>query len=191
MPFLSEWEVGYFGPPRHSCLIELVNMRKPNFSGSRRSAKTITALSDRVTPEQDAGWKEEFEARAADPMADAEDMLLSQAQTMDHIFHDYAVLARANLRTNARKAERFMELALKCQNNSRQTIMTLMALKNPKRATFVKNQQNVLKIEPEVTTSLGASDNCSHGYQQQESSNNGAPTVETVGVDRQPGNDVG
>ncbi len=166
-------------------------MPRPKFNGSRRSAKTITALSDRTDPERDAGWKEEFEARAADSMADAEDMLLSQAQTMDHLFHDYAVLARSNLRGNTRKAEKFMELALKCQNHSRQTIIALMALKNPKRATFVKNQQNVLKLESEATNNnLGASDSPSE-VQQQGSSNNGNPTMETVGVEHQQGENAG
>ena len=163
---------------------------KPKFSGSCRSAKTITALSDKPDPKRDAGWKEEFEVRAADSMADAEDMLLSQAQTMDHLFHDYAVLARANLRGNTRKAEKFMELALKCQNHSRQTIIALMALKNPKRATFVKNQQNVLKLEQETTKNLEASDSPAE-HQQQESNNNGNPRVETVSVEHQPDDNAG
>ena len=165
-------------------------MPQPKFNGSRRSAKTITALSDKIDPERDAGWKEEFEARAADSMADAEDMLLSQAQTLDHLFHDYAVLARSNLRGNTRKAEKFMELALKCQNHSRQTIIALMALKNPKRATFVKNQQNVLKLESEATNNLGASDSPGEP-QQQGSNNNGNPIMESVAVKHQQDENAG
>lgn len=73
-------------------------------------------------------------------LAILEEMLLSQASTLQTIFTSY--LRRAQAQTYQRNLEAFMNLALKAQNQSRTTIQALAELKRPKQATYV-NQANI------------------------------------------------
>lgn len=72
----------------------------------------------------------------------AEAMLLSQAHTLEAIFHELARRAALNLGEYIDVAETYMRLALKAQSQCRATLETLAAVKNPVPVTFVK-QANV------------------------------------------------
>lgn len=91
------------------------------------------------------------ERRGDDPLVDAEDMVVSQAQILDDLFHTYASLAQANLSSDRQSslaiAERLMGLGLRCQKQSLAAIKALNEMKNPKRAVFIKRQQNLLQVE--------------------------------------------
>lgn len=61
-------------------------------------------------------------------------MLISQAQSLDVIFNRLALDAHANLYRNGGldHAERFLRLALKAQNQCRNTLATLVEIKSPR-----------------------------------------------------------
>ena len=71
-----------------------------------------------------------------------EEMLLAQAKTLDALFHRY--LHRMDSADYLPKAEAYARIAMKAQHQSRQTIVTLGELKHPKRATFIKQQNNAV-----------------------------------------------
>lgn len=75
-------------------------------------------------------------------MGRAEAMLMSQAHTLEAIFHELARRAALNLGEYINAAEIYMRLALKAQSQCRGTLETLAAIKNPAPVTFVK-QANV------------------------------------------------
>lgn len=66
-----------------------------------------------------------------------EELLLLQAELLNHLFlKNIANMGGAKELSGTRV---FAEVALKSQNQSRRTILALADLKNPKRATFIKN----------------------------------------------------
>ena len=71
-----------------------------------------------------------------------EDLLISQAKTLDAVFHRY--LHQMDSADYLSKAETYARIALKAQHQSRQTIATLGELKHPKRATFIRQQNNAV-----------------------------------------------
>lgn len=75
-------------------------------------------------------------------MARAEGMLMSQAHTLEAIFHELARRAALNMGEYIGAAETYLRLGLKAQSQCRATLETLAALKNPAPVTFVK-QANV------------------------------------------------
>ena len=82
------------------------------------------------------------EALFSGDMKRIEAMLLDQAHTLQVIFtHSTQRMANAEILDHL---EAFGRLALKAQNQCRQTLATLGELKNPKRATFIKQQNNAV-----------------------------------------------
>ncbi|MEP7244770.1 MAG: hypothetical protein ABI885_13975 [Gammaproteobacteria bacterium] len=75
-------------------------------------------------------------------MARAEGMLMSQAHTLEAIFHEMARRAALNMGEYIGAAETYLRLGLKAQSQCRATLETLAAIKNPAPVTFVK-QANV------------------------------------------------
>jgi hypothetical protein len=75
-------------------------------------------------------------------MTRAEAMLMSQAHTLEAIFHELARRAALNMGEYIGAAETYMRLGLKAQSQCRATLETLAAIKNPQPVTFVK-QANV------------------------------------------------
>ncbi|WP_274886841.1 hypothetical protein [Pseudomonas sp. ITEM 17296] len=73
-------------------------------------------------------------------MTRAEDMLVSQAHSLDALFVHLA--SRALSSKNIGGLESYMRLALKAQNQARATLQTLGELKTPKQVAFVK-QANI------------------------------------------------
>jgi len=58
----------------------------------------------------------------------AEEMLLTQAQTLDTVFHQLARIAGNNL-SNLEASDTFMRLALRAQSQCRATLETLLSLR--------------------------------------------------------------
>lgn len=77
-------------------------------------------------------------------LRDVEGMLVGQAHALNQIFHDLA--RRAKLQTHIDPFDRFLKLALRAQNQSRMTLETLAAIKNPPNLAFVK-QANVAQVQ--------------------------------------------
>lgn len=81
-----------------------------------------------------------------------EAMLLSQAVSLQTMFASLA--RRAQTQTYQRNTEAFLGLALKAQAQSRATISTLVELKYPRQATFVK-QANIAHGPQQVNNGHG------------------------------------
>lgn len=76
-------------------------------------------------------------------MTRAEEMLISQAHTLDTMFNTLAQKAAANMSAGYLQAtDTYMRMALKAQSQCRTTLEALSEIKNPRTATFIK-QQNV------------------------------------------------
>ena len=82
------------------------------------------------------------QARAvhADDLSRAEEMLITQAHTLDGLFATLAI--KAMNAGGMDTMERYLRLALKSQNQARATLQTLAELKTPKQIAFVK-QANI------------------------------------------------
>ncbi len=79
-------------------------------------------------------------------LSNLEEMLTCQTYALQNFFMTMA--SKAIGTTNADHIELLSRLALKAQNQCRTTIATLSEMKNPKRATFVKqlNQANQMQV---------------------------------------------
>ncbi len=72
--------------------------------------------------------------------SDLEDHLINQMVILQRIFEVYTQKMISNKHPEYQKI--FGSLALRAQNQSRKTIATLVELKNPKKLTFIKQQNN-------------------------------------------------
>lgn len=78
----------------------------------------------------------------------AENMLMTQAHTLDAIFNELARRAALNMGEYINATERYLRLALKAQSQSRATLETLANIKNPpviyaKQANIANGPQQV------------------------------------------------
>jgi hypothetical protein len=95
----------------------------------------------------------QVEAVKAGDMSNPEAMLYSQALTLQTMFNDLVSVASALMPScKAEEAIALFHVALKAQNQCRQTLLALNEVKNPKKPTqFIKNyvnqQLNQLKTE--------------------------------------------
>lgn len=80
-------------------------------------------------------------------LSDLEASLYSQIKALEKQFFKFSELAAQLYPLNPAAGERAFNMALKAQKQCRQTIATLNELKNPKRATFIKKQQNLLMAQ--------------------------------------------
>ena len=78
----------------------------------------------------------------AGDMSRVECMLLDQAHTLQALMTNY-ISQSANAEYMS-QVETFSRIALKAQNQCRQTIATLGELKNPKRVNFIRQQNNAV-----------------------------------------------
>ena len=88
---------------------------------------------------------------AADSLAQAQNMLMSQAVALDAIFSQLAV--KAIKAQGLDQTQTLLGLALRAQNGSRATLQTLGELKNPRHTTFVK-QANIARGAQQVNNSV-------------------------------------
>jgi hypothetical protein len=76
-------------------------------------------------------------------LSQVEAMLVSQATTLEAIFHSLARQATGNLdNSNSHWFEMYLRMALKAQSQCRTTLETLALIKNPKSVAFVR-QANI------------------------------------------------
>ncbi len=72
-----------------------------------------------------------------------EEMLYTQAVTLDSVFHRYVRLAACAMETSdLSTTQTFSLLAIKAQNASRATLGTLANIKNPRKAIFLKQENH-------------------------------------------------
>ena len=124
-----------------------------------------------------------------------EEVLLTQVITLNTAFNNFLKRGEAiMLEPSVMKAfphlpESLMKLALKCQNQSRQTVQTLAELKNPKKPTqFIKNyvdkQVNQLKVETsgeiEQLKQIGESNNAQVDIRSQSQTSKAYPEMATL-----------
>ena len=130
-------------------------------------SNTLSALTmgsflnnDSAVPQLKSELKEQLEALKSGNYECLEEMLLNQAITLNSAFNKLLVQGNSTLanssvmKTFPHLPESLIKLALKCQNQSKQTISALVDIKNPKKPTqFIKNyvdkQVNQLKVETE------------------------------------------
>lgn len=67
-------------------------------------------------------------------------LLMAQAQALNAMFNNLAL--KANRQEHLKPMETYTHLAMKAQNQCRQTVSALVEIANPRRAVFVK-QQNI------------------------------------------------
>lgn len=108
------------------------------------SAFTIHAIHDQRL---DLGTIAKELAQSAGRLVDGntreiEMILLSQAQTLDVLFH--RMLTQLSAMQMVNQIQVFADIALRAQNQSRKTLAVLADLKNPRRATFIKQQNNAV-----------------------------------------------
>ena len=95
----------------------------------------------------------------------AETMLMSQAQTLDVMFNEFGKRVGVNLKAGNRDiCEQYLRMALKAQAQCRTTIETLAEVKNPRSATFVK-QQNVAN-QQQINNGVPAPVSPAHGTEK-------------------------
>jgi len=92
-------------------------------------------------------------------LSSLEEMLTCQAYSLQTLFMTMA--SKASGTSNAEHIELLSKLALKAQNQCRTTIATLSEMKNPKRATFIKqmNQANQMQVNNSETENLNKNTN--------------------------------
>lgn len=78
-------------------------------------------------------------------LSSLEQMSLFQAEALNAAFLKW--LDEANKQILPEQAERCMNMAMKCQSQSRKALATLAEIKNPKRSTFIKQQLNQLHVD--------------------------------------------
>jgi hypothetical protein len=71
-------------------------------------------------------------AASSNNMVRVEEMLATQAHTLDLVFNELARVARLNLFSNLEAAERILRLSLKAQSQACRTAETLAEIKNPR-----------------------------------------------------------
>ena len=71
-----------------------------------------------------------------------ETMLMTQAQTLDAIFHK--LMKSAFKSEYVSQLQVYADIALKAQNQSRKALMALTEIKHPHRTTFIKQQNNAV-----------------------------------------------
>lgn len=81
-----------------------------------------------------------------------ESLLLSQATTLNAIFAEMARRAALNMNSNIPATEAYMRMALRAQNQSRATLETLSAVKNP--SVVVAKQANITTGPQQVNNVL-------------------------------------
>jgi len=84
--------------------------------------------------------KEQNERVANGDMTRVEAMLIDQAHTLQAMSTLFTIKMSKSEYLN--QTETYSRIALKAQNQCRQTLATLIEMKNPKRATFIKQQNN-------------------------------------------------
>jgi hypothetical protein len=123
---------------------KLINRTKNYTDAVMSSAFTINAIHDdrldlgTIATELVASARRLIEGNTKE----IEMTLLSQAQTLNVLFHH--MLTQITSMDMVNQIQIFADIALRAQNQSRKTLAILADLKNPRRATFIKQQNNAV-----------------------------------------------
>ena len=114
------------------------------------AATTIGVITYGLAPERGADRgravapvRDNSSDLARTPDLDGAVVLSSQVQVLNAIFNRYTLISMAALEGGKPGWEPALHLALRAQNECRRSIATLNELRNPKKTTFVKQQQNI------------------------------------------------
>jgi hypothetical protein len=84
-------------------------------------------------------------------ISEIEEMLITQAKTLDYLFYD-AINKLVNL-DMINQIEVFTNIAFRAQAQCRKTLATLAEIKHPKRTTFIHKQNNAIQVNHAVKSS--------------------------------------
>lgn len=102
-------------------------------------------------------------------MQGVEGMLVAQSLALNAIFCEMAGRAARQITAAGPNAEAYLRMALKAQNQCRATLETLAEVKNPRQATFVR-QQNIAN-QQQVNNGLQAGQTRPHVVENENRSN--------------------
>lgn len=71
-----------------------------------------------------------------------ESVLYAQVETLNTMFH--SALYRANTSEYINQYKQYQDCAFKAQNQCRRTVMAIAEMKSPKKATFIRQQNNAV-----------------------------------------------
>jgi hypothetical protein len=130
-------------------------------NGTLANAKTMVTFAAGTLgaidlTESTLALKEQAEAVNRGDLSSAEVMLLAQASALNAMFGELARRAAANMGEYLQAMEVYLRLALKAQNQSRATLETLAAIKNPpvlyaRQANIANGPQQVNNAPPAAT----------------------------------------
>lgn len=100
-------------------------------------------------------------------MTGPESMLMGQAMSLNSIYNWCAEMAGVNATKNLQHAEALMRMALKAQAQCTQALRVLGELKNPRQATFIKQQNNAAGHQ-QVNNGAAAAVPLAHGREAKE-----------------------
>lgn len=137
------------------------------------------------------GIQEQSLALAKGDLATAERILCTQITTLQAAFNRYLSLGAALAGKNPEASDRYIQLALRCQDQCRKSILALHELKNPRKSpqfiqNYVDKQLNQLKIDSASLTPP-ALEESTHAPMDFGSKGTSATTdseVEAVGVEQ-------
>ncbi len=75
-------------------------------------------------------------------LKEIEHILMTQAKTLDYLFYD--AIAKLTDLDMINQVEAFINIAFRAQTQCRKTLAVLAELKHPRRATFIKQQNNAI-----------------------------------------------
>ena len=84
-------------------------------------------------------------------ISEIEEMLMTQAKTLDYLFYD-SINKLVHL-DMINQIEVFTTIALRAQAQCRKTLATLAEIKHPKRTTFIHKQNNAIQVNHAVKSS--------------------------------------
>jgi hypothetical protein len=122
-------------------LSEIMTTMYTSPSGSNSSA--LCALHDSVEWGAMLDRLKKVNAEVMDgDLSCAEELLIDQAIVLQSIFSNY--IGKTNNSEYLSQVEAYSKIALRAQNQCQRTLKTLLEFKNPKRSTFIKQQNNAV-----------------------------------------------
>lgn len=120
--------------------------------------------------------------------------LLAQAQTLEVAFNRFLSMSALLMAKDSQASERYAQLALKAQSECRKTMLAIDQIKHPRKAVFVRHQQNLVLQSDAQTHTNPQKEVSSHAALEQGSQREAItinPELETVDVCNGPDNSNG
>ena len=121
-------------------------MTRPSFMAAHTAMSFIPDSMKAYGEPNIVPMYEEFQTRVKGvcegDMTTPEALLAAQAMSLNSIYNECAQLAGLNIANRLPQAEVLLRMALKAQAQCTQALRILSELKNPRQATFIKQQNN-------------------------------------------------